>query len=137
MAPTPNGSFKSVTPRLRTADLQRAIRFYSERLGFKACVLWPDDKPTFCILERDGVHVAFHEAPNNSAPGKEWAAELYFEVSGVDSLHAALRQTVTIEWGPEVYPYGCRESAFRDPDGYLIILSEPTDDPSTCGDECD
>ena len=40
-----------------------------------------------------------------------------------------------IEWGPEVYWYGRREFAIRDPSGYLIIFSEATTDPPTCRDE--
>jgi hypothetical protein len=33
---------------------------------------------------------------------------------------------------PEVYHNGCREFAIRDPDGYLIIFTEETDDPPAC-----
>lgn len=35
-------------------------------------------------------------------------------------------------WGPEVYHYGRREFSIRDPNGYELIFSEPTDDPPTC-----
>jgi hypothetical protein len=38
---------------------------------------------------------------------------------------------VPIEWGPEVYSYGRREFAVRDPDGYLVIFTEPTDEAPT------
>jgi hypothetical protein len=37
-----------------------------------------------------------------------------------------------VEWGPEVYRYARRELAVRDPNGYLVILSEETSDPPTC-----
>jgi hypothetical protein len=42
-----------------------------------------------------------------------------------------VKDRVAIEWGPEVYDYGRREFALRDPDGYLVIFSEETDDPPT------
>ena len=37
-----------------------------------------------------------------------------------------------VEWGPEVYAYGRREFAVRDPTGAMLIFSEETDDPATC-----
>lgn len=132
-----NVHLKSLTPRLATADLQRAVRFYSEHLGFLPCVLWPKDRPTFCVLQRDGVQVAFHESPERTVSDQEMATELYFEVSDVQSAHAALKEKIAAEWGPDVYSYGRREFAFRDADGYLIIFSEPTGDPPTCPDACE
>jgi hypothetical protein len=34
-----------------------------------------------------------------------------------------------------VYQYGRREFAIRDPNGYMIIFTEQTDDPPTCADD--
>ena len=48
------------------------------------------------------------------------------------SLHRELASKVPIEWGPEVYFYGRREFAVRDPDGNLIAFSAETSDPPTC-----
>jgi hypothetical protein len=36
-----------------------------------------------------------------------------------------------IEWDPEVYSYRRREFAVRDPNGYLLIFTETTNDPPT------
>ena len=37
-----------------------------------------------------------------------------------------------MEWGPEVYSYGCREFAVRDPEGHTVIFTEATaDEPTT------
>lgn len=63
------------------------------------------------------------------------ACELVFDVEDVRGLHASLAGAVPVEWGPEVYFYGRREFAVRDPDGNLLIFSEPTDDPPTCPEE--
>jgi uncharacterized glyoxalase superfamily protein PhnB len=43
---------------------------------------------------------------------------LYFDVGDARALHAALKDQVTIEWGPDVFFYHRREFAFRDPDGH-------------------
>ena len=48
-------------------------------------------------------------------------------------MQRALSGRLPIQLGPEVYWYGRREFAVRDPDGYLLIFSERTSDPPTCG----
>ncbi|MFQ5550867.1 MAG: VOC family protein, partial [Gemmatimonadales bacterium] len=51
--------FERVTPRLPVADLRRTISFYTDLLGFALTTSWPDDDPTFAILERDATTLAF------------------------------------------------------------------------------
>jgi catechol 2,3-dioxygenase-like lactoylglutathione lyase family enzyme len=125
----------SITPRLPVADLRRTIDFYTQAIGFSVGVLWPDDAPTFCTVERDSVCIGFHCAESAVPIPAGRGCELYIEVEDVRTLHASVRESVHIEWGPEVYHYGRREFAFRDPDGYLLIFTEPTDDPATCTNE--
>jgi catechol 2,3-dioxygenase-like lactoylglutathione lyase family enzyme len=127
--------FNGVIPRLPVADLRRTIAFYVDRLGFRVSVLWPDDQPTFCVLDRSDVSLGFFTAESYRGPVTVGSADLYLAVDDVRSLHADLRQQLPIEWGPDVYFYGRREFAVRDPDGYLLIFTEPTDDPPTCANE--
>lgn len=58
-------------------------------------------------------------------------AELYIEVTDSQMLHDSVKTRLPIEWGPEVYSYRRREFAVRDPDGYLLIFTETTNDPPT------
>lgn len=122
--------FENLIPRLPVADLVRAMTFYRDVLGFRPSVLWPDEGPTFAILDRGAASVGFF-VPDASRAGEIGCAELYIRVPDAERLHAELKEKCAIEWGPEVYSYGCREFALRDPDGYLIIFTEPTDDPPT------
>jgi catechol 2,3-dioxygenase-like lactoylglutathione lyase family enzyme len=121
-------------PRLPVADLERSVAFYSGRLGFQVGSVWPEQAPTFAILYRDEVCVQLIvvDAPDIEHVGH---ATLSFDVDDVKGLHDALAGHVAIEWGPEVYWYGRREFAVKDPDGYLLILSEQTDEPPTCPEE--
>ena len=48
------------------------------------------------------------------------------------ALHARVAGSVAIEWGPEVYHYGCREFAIKDPNGYVLAFSERTTDTADC-----
>lgn len=120
--------FERITPRIPVADLQRSIAFYRDALGFRVSTLWPQADPTFALIERDEVAVGLFVG---ETPQSERSPELYVRVTDAETVHDALRDSLTVEWGPEVYSYGCREFAVRDPDGYLVIFTEPTDDPPT------
>jgi hypothetical protein len=127
-------TFRKVTPRLPVADLQRTMTFYRERLDFRVDVCWPASTPTFAILIRGEVAVGFFE-PSEHQPSLIGYAEIYIDVTDALGLAASLKSLVPIEWGPEVYSYGRREFAIRDPDGYLLIFTQQTDDLSTSDGE--
>jgi hypothetical protein len=88
-------------------------------------VLWPKTSPTFAILRRDSTSVSFFDA------------ELYIEVTDSPTLYDSIKSDVPVEWGPEVYTYGRREFALRDPNGYLVIFTEPTEEPPTTSEPGD
>lgn len=123
--------FERLIPRLPVTDLERSLAFYRDVLGFRPSVLWPNrDEPSFAILDRDGASVGLFLADVSRADrGRN--VELYIRVPDAATLHTELREKCPIEWGPEVYSYGNREFALRDPDGYLLIFTEETDDPPT------
>lgn len=129
--------FTNVWPRLAVQDLARTIAFYRDVLGFDVGVLWPDESsPTFTVLGRDDVQLQFYVLAKDSPSGSNRAAVagegvINIETSDVRALHAALVGQVPIEWGPEVYTYGRREFAVRDPSGYLVVFTEESrDDPT-------
>lgn len=126
-----NPRFQRVVPRLPTTNLAQTIGFYTSTLGFRLGSMWPDDAPTFAILNRDHIDLQFSVAP---APGSP-ETTICIDVTDSVALHRRLVEKLPIEWGPEVYWYGRREFAIRDPNGYLIIFSEETDEPETCQDD--
>lgn len=131
LAMNTKAKFKSATPRLPIADARRTVKFYTQVLGFQASP-WPDDAPTFLLLDRDEVRLAFDVVPGCQPQSQPSATGFYLEVEDVRALHKAIKAKVRVEWGPEVYHYGRREFAIRDPDNYMIIFTEKTDDPPTC-----
>jgi catechol 2,3-dioxygenase-like lactoylglutathione lyase family enzyme len=124
-------TFEGIIPRLPVQDLRRTIAYYTGELGFEVSVLWPQEEPTFCLLDRDGVRIGFYVPEKSSGNPSERPGELCIEVSDVRALHRELAPRLVIEWGPEVYSYGRREFAVRDPNGYLVIFGEESDDPAT------
>lgn len=126
--------FLKVMPRLPVTDLHRTIAFYTDVLGLTVGPLWPADAPTFALFDRDDVCIQFYLADTSRKEAVGNGA-LSFEVDDAMALHGSLEGRAKIEWGPEVYWYGRREFAIKDPDGYDIIFSEKTLDPPTCKDE--
>ena len=123
--------FNRVTPRLPVADLRRSLAFYRDVLGFDVDVLWGEgDDPTFAIVARDGAGIGLFSG-ERAGPDQRGYAELYIEVTDALAIHRELAERVPIAWGPEVYSYGRREFAVLDPDGYMVIFTEPTLDAPT------
>lgn len=140
--------FSEVVPRLPTLDLELSIDFYGTVLGFELSLLWPEKAPRFAILRRDEVELQFFvqaecqdenvDVESRDSGGDRLEsrgigeATLSFDVDDALELHSLIESVVAVEWGPDVYSYGRREFAFRDPNDYLIIISEPTEDDPTC-----
>ena len=124
--------FHSLEPRLHIADFDRSVAFYRDVLGFEVLTTFPEDVPSFAILARDGVALQIGGIGARKTAASPATVTLYFDVGDALDLHASLKDTVKIAWGPEVYFYHRREFAFHDPDGHLIIISEETDDEVTC-----
>jgi catechol 2,3-dioxygenase-like lactoylglutathione lyase family enzyme len=123
--------FNSVEPRIHVADFARSLAFYRDVLGFEVLAVFPEDKPVFALVARDGVAVQIGGPEARKDPGAASNCTLYFDVRDALAVHERLKGKVKVEWGPEVFFYHRREFAFRDPDGHLLIISEETDEPVT------
>ena len=65
---------RSIIPLLKVHDLQRAIRFYCDVLGFREPSMW-GDPPCFAMLNRNGLDLMLslaekpeHVHPNGAQP---------------------------------------------------------------------
>jgi catechol 2,3-dioxygenase-like lactoylglutathione lyase family enzyme len=125
--------FLAIAPRLPVSDLSKTVVFYNGSLGFSVGSTWPANDPCFAVLVRDDVQVQLVKAEPD-APGCPGSATISIEVDDAQALCDRLAGDMAIEWGPEVYWYGRREFAIKDPSGNLLIFSEPTDDSPTCID---
>lgn len=124
---------KGLTPSLKTKGIKGTVDFYVKVLGFTIDTLWPADNPTLCILDHDDVRISFVVDTNGwYADDPLLTGQLWIDVEDVMALHAKVAGSVATEWGPEVYHYGRREFAIKDPNGYLLAFSEPTPDPPDC-----
>jgi catechol 2,3-dioxygenase-like lactoylglutathione lyase family enzyme len=115
----------TVVPALLAKDLDETLAFYA-KLGFAVTGRSPADAPRWAEVARDEVRLQFHLDPPHGTPAEPvMSGTLYLRPDSVEELAAELRDTVPFAWGPEVMPYGMRELAVQDPNGYYLAFAEP------------
>ncbi len=105
-------------------DLDRAIAWYADVLGFEPRGRQPDDGDgEHCFLHSADVELLLSTGSHlGAAPA--FTGTLYFRVEGVDELFAKVRDRAEIVWPLETMDYGTREFGIRDPDGYVLAFAQ-------------
>lgn len=119
----------ALQPRLPVRSLTSSWRFYRDVLGFSCAQPDLSDSDGFAIIHRDGLALQLVLADPDHSSG---SVTIWIQVDDAASEHQRVKETAQIEWGPEVYWYGCREFSVLDPDGHHVIFSSTTTDEPTC-----
>lgn len=114
---------------LHVHDLQRAVAFYRDVLGFRAGDVFDAPELGWAELEvARGVKLGLHADKANLEEGARppgGASGFYFVVPDVDKAIAALRaRGVRVVDEPADKPYG-RDACIEDPDGNVLALVTP------------
>lgn len=116
-------NFEQVTPFLHVPDLQKALDFFTDILGFAV----PFRQDGYAYIHRETVGFRLLEAgEGEAAPGRRRFA-YYIDVRDVDALYAELKPKLDTlppadVHGPADKPYGQRELLVLAPDGELICF---------------
>jgi catechol 2,3-dioxygenase-like lactoylglutathione lyase family enzyme len=120
------GNFLQVTPFMHVPDIDEAVRFFEDVLGFKAGFRMDD----YAYVERDGVAIRIlqNHGDDGAPPGNRRFA-YYIDARDVDALHAELKPKLDLlpagdVHGPADKPYRQRELAIVAPDGNLIVFGQ-------------
>lgn len=107
--------FKAIHPILGTRDLEKALAFYVDRLGFQIAFRDGATPPNYAGLRRDDVelHMQFQYEHEMST------TRLRFLVDDPDALFAEYQSKDVFHEGTKLAstPWGTREFAFYDIDG--------------------
>jgi uncharacterized glyoxalase superfamily protein PhnB len=123
---SPGIRIKSFAPQLLVDDLDRAMAFYRDVLGFSFAPPW---QGFYAIGERDSFAVHLKCAPKTAAERahrrQENHLDIYAEVAGVRALYEECRaKGVTIIKPIERTPWGTSDFYLVDPDGYILAFGE-------------
>ena len=116
---------RKIMPVLRVADLQKAIEWYTDLIGFRLCWRSPNDGGgENCMLEAGETRLMLTTG-SHLGEKPAFTGTLYFEMSGVTEFHESVRGRVEMVWPLEAMDYGTLEFGIRDPDGYTLAFAEP------------
>src|SRR5688572_21790583 len=96
--------FESVTPRLPVQDIETALTFYTQRLGFQLGWKW-GEPVTHANVCRDIASFDLIRVPAE----RQGSAMAYVQVNGVDAYFAELRTRRVITGDLADRPYGMRD----------------------------
>lgn len=116
-----------LVPSLMVRDVEASLAFYTGVLGFEACARYEDGQGlAWAEARRDGIVLQLMRGPICGLPEEPvLTGTLYFYPESIDAVAEQVAGRAEVAWGPEVMPYGMRELAIRDPDGYILAFSEP------------
>jgi uncharacterized glyoxalase superfamily protein PhnB len=114
-----------IAPELPAADVDDAIRYYEQTLGFRVVDAFPDGD--YAIVQRDDVAIhVFKDSSRRQSP-----VGIHIFTCGLDELQtellargARLSQLVTLK------PWGTRDLRVKDPYGNELKFTEPAPEDS-------
>lgn len=113
--------FKAVTPRLPVVDVEKALTFYLNMLGFELGWKW-GSPPTHANVCRDSISLDLIAVPAQRCG----TAMAYVQVSEVDAYFAELKSRNVDVSGLGDRPYGMRDFEVIDPNGNRLAFGEPS-----------
>ncbi|HTD95288.1 MAG TPA: VOC family protein [Edaphobacter sp.] len=119
-------NFIQITPFMYVENLDRAVAFFTDILGFKAVLHFND----YAYLHREtaGLRILQRTGKDAAPPGTRRFA-YYIDVRDVDQLYAELKPKLDTlpkgdVYGPVNQHYGQRELLVLAPDGNLIAFGQ-------------
>jgi len=119
-------SISCAAPQFLVSDLESALTYYRERLGFRCDFVYSD---FYASVSRDGAIIHLKCAPKleqeraHRKSGEHLDA--FLAVSGIQELHDELvHRGAAITKPLEVRPWDARDFYVEDVDGYILCFSE-------------
>lgn len=107
-------------PVLASLDIDHAVRFYKEKLGFDR-VGWKDEN--YAVIGRDEVVLHFWKCDDKIFPEN---TSCYIDVEAIDGLYAEMQASGVVHPNGPIkdQPWGMREFAVLDIDGNMIKFGQ-------------
>jgi len=115
-----------IAPQFLVNDLDRAIRYYCDKLGFELDFTY---QSFYASVTRDGFAIHLKHAPKLGADREHRKQnehlDAYISVSGIRALFSELETRGAQVIKPlEERPWACLDFYVEDPDGNILCFSE-------------
>ena len=121
-----------ISPVLLVADLDRAVTYYRDALGFD-CEVY-GDPADFAVASRGAAVIFLALAPDRDRLVPNWQivdkmVDAYIRVDDADAIYAEVQERgAPIDYTIYNAPHGFREFGVQDPDGHDIAFGQPLGD---------
>jgi uncharacterized glyoxalase superfamily protein PhnB len=129
---------KKLSPVLLVEELEPAIEFYRDVLGFEVKMVMALEG--FAQLESGAVEVMLEgreamakDFPSLADAPAGGSTVLYIETEDVDALRRQVEGKTKVVIDLRDQPYGMREFVLRDPSGNLLTLASPIPQAAAAG----
>eukprot|EP00752_Nemacystus_decipiens_P016112 g14408.t1 len=113
-------TFGRVAPSFYVSDLQQAIAFWTDQLGFEV-KFTNGDPASFAVVGRDASEVHLRFDPEHTG-----TCHCHVMVEGLKELSDVLTANgVTIKQPLKKQPWGMQDMMLIDPDGNTMEIAEP------------
>jgi uncharacterized glyoxalase superfamily protein PhnB len=136
--------FKNITPDLMVDDISETVRYYTDKLGFRLCMLVPEGENiieeemssskryVYAMVKKDRVFLMFmrrdiyeKDIPVLENTGAGASATFYIDSENVTGLlHSYEKKGVEVIKGLSETWYGMKEFYIRDCNGYILGFVE-------------
>ncbi|MEM9906660.1 MAG: VOC family protein [Cyanobacteria bacterium P01_D01_bin.44] len=121
----------AISPMLEVSNLQEAIDYYTNILGFELQGTWPEEGAAqWAALKAGQVTLMFVTQAESATRPPTLTGQLYCYPTDVNALWDELKDKVEIAWPIDNMVYGMREFAIRDGNGYVITFGQDIEEIS-------
>lgn len=118
--------FGRVAPTVPVTDIDQALRFYRDVLGF-VVAFTNGDPVSFAVINQGDAQLHLSVQPETAG-----SIHAHLMVDDLDSIHDALRQAgISIRQPPTIQPWRLRDLVVADPDGNSFEIAEPLNEPAS------
>ena len=122
----------SLTLNLMVEDVDAAVHWYQQHLGFSAVMHVPDDQPyIWAMMSKGDAAIMFQsrdslsgELPAFADMAIGGAMTLYLKIGDPDAIYARIKADADIVKPPYTAPYGAREFVLRDLNGLYLTIAD-------------
>ncbi len=118
--------FGRVAPTIPVRNIDHALRFYRDVLGFDVAFT-NGDPVLFAVIKQGNAELHL-----GVQPGKAGTTHAHLMVDDLDGILDALRQAgIPIRQPPTVQPWGLRDLVVADPDGNSFEIAKFVNEPAS------